>query len=273
MTTERKNMTGLIHDKTQLNFEEVLGIDIGGTGIKIAPVNLRGGRLIQESVRVGTPQPAEPRAILKLLQQVLMKLNWRGPIGCGFPGVVKNGRILTAENLSPKCIGFDLQDGIEAISGHPVVVINDADAAGLAEMKFGAGREFNRPAGGVVMLFTLGTGIGSALFVNGQLVPNTEFGHMEMDGKDAEDWAATVVREKENLSWDTWGMRVNRFLQRMERLFSPDLIIVGGGVSENPEKFFPYLRVRAKLVPAQMANDAGIIGAALGTLKDANTKS
>jgi polyphosphate glucokinase len=246
--------------------DEVLGIDIGGTGIKASPVNIKKGKLIRTPVKVSTPQPAEPKSILPLLRDLIKNYNWSGPIGCGFPGVIKKGVVLTAANLTDDWISVDLKSEIEGMTNCPASIINDADGAALAEMQFGAGRNFNKKDAGVVMLFTLGTGIGSALFVDGKLVPNTEFGHMEMDGKDAEDWAATVIREKEKLSWKIWGERVNKFLKRIEVLFTPDLIIIGGGVSENPEKFFPYLTVKAKLVSAQMANDAGIIGAALSTL-------
>jgi polyphosphate glucokinase len=199
---------------TKQNLNNILGIDIGGTGIKIAPVDVKNGKLNAEPFRAPTPQPAEPELVLTTLNELIDKFNWNGLIGCGFPGVVKKGVVYTAANLSDKWIGFNLKSKLEQKTAKISSVINDADAAALAEMKFGAGRDFNKQGAGVVMLFTLGTGIGSALFVDGHLVPNTEFGHMEMDRKDAEDWAATVVREKENLSWKVWGKRVNEFLNK-----------------------------------------------------------
>jgi len=244
----------------------ILGIDIGGTGIKAALVDPVQGTLLFETKKLATPQPATSSSMLKLIYQLIKELNWFGSIGCGYPGVVKNGIVYTAANLDPSWIDVDLAHELRRFTTGTVMVINDADAAGIAEMTFGAGKSRNKKGGGVVMLFTLGTGIGSALFVDGQLVPNTEFGHIEMDGVDAEKLAATVIRERENLSWEIWGERVNRYLQYMEKLFSPDCIIIGGGVSENPEKFFPYLDLKTEILPAKMVNDAGIIGAALAVI-------
>jgi len=244
----------------------VLGIDIGGTGIKAARVDPLHGILQSETRKLATPQPATVNSILKLIHDLIEQFSWNGPIGCGYPGVVKNGIIYTAANLDPSWIKVDLATELRQFTRGTVKIINDADAAGIAEMVFGAGKSRNKKDGGVVMLFTLGTGIGSALFVDGQLVPNTEFGHIIMDGVDAEKLAATVVREIENLSWESWSKRVNRYLQYMEMLFSPDCIIIGGGISENPELFFPYLDLKAEILPARMANDAGIIGAALSVI-------
>ncbi len=245
----------------------VLGIDIGGTGIKAALVDPIKGIIQSKTRKLTTPQPATVDSMLKLFQKLIEQLNWNGAIGCGYPGVVKNGIVYTAANLDPSWIEVDLASELKRFTGGIVKVVNDADAAGIAEMTFGAGKSRNKENGGVVMLFTLGTGIGSALFIDGQLVPNTEFGHIEMDGVDAERLAATVVRENEHLSWEAWAKRVNRYLQYMEMLFSPDCIIIGGGVSENPELFFLYLNLKTEVLPAKMANDAGIIGAALAVMR------
>ncbi len=246
---------------------QILGIDIGGTGIKAAVVDPVKGKVVTEPKRLTTPRPAIAKAMLAIIGELVKQFEWRGPIGCGFPGVVKNGVVYTAANLDPNWIGVDLAKELKRLTKGTVKVVNDADAAGITEMAFGAGRSRNKHRGGVVMLFTLGTGIGSALFVDGHLVPNTEFGHIEMDGVDAEKLAATVIRERENLSWQVWGDRVNRYLKYMEKLFSPDCIIIGGGVSESPEKFFPYLDLNLEILPAKMGNDAGIIGAALAVIR------
>ena len=244
----------------------ILGIDIGGTGIKAALVDPIKGIIQSETRKLATPQPAIASSMLRLIHDLIERFNWHGSIGCGYPGVVKNGIIYTAANLDPSWIKVDLASELKQFTTGVVTVVNDADAAGIAEMAFGAGKPRNKKGSGVVMLFTLGTGIGSALFVDGHLVPNTEFGHIEMDGVDAEKIAATVVREQENLSWATWAKRVNRYLKYMEMLFSPDCIIIGGGISENPELFFPYLDLKSEVLPAKMANDAGIIGAALAVI-------
>ncbi len=241
----------------------VLGIDIGGTGIKASTVNLNSSKLTGKHLKVPTPQPSTPEAILSGINKILSELNWKGPIGSGFPGVIKKGRVFTAANLSKEWIGINIENEFKEFTSKKVAIINDADAAGLAEMKFGAGAEYYKHKGGVVLMVTLGTGIGSALFVDGHLVHNTEFGHIEIDGIDAEKRAATVHKEREDLSWEEWGARVNKYLRTMENLLSPDVFIVGGGVSESSERFFPFINVNAKLVPAQMGNDAGIVGAAL----------
>jgi polyphosphate glucokinase len=247
--------------KTKANL--VLGIDIGGTGIKAAPVDIDKGELVQERFRVDTPQPPTPENMLSALEEIIEHWKWEGQIGCGFPGVMKKGIVHTAANLSKKWIGVNIAQEIERMSSCRVVVINDADSAGLAEMKFGAGKDYNCHGGGVVMMVTLGTGIGTALFVDGHLVHNTELGHIEINGEDAEKKAAASHRERKDLSWKKWGKYVNRYLQTLEQYLSPDLYIIGGGVSKKSEKFFGYIDVRAKLEPAQMLNNAGIVGAAL----------
>lgn len=243
----------------------VLGIDIGGTGIKSAPVDIEKGVLLDERYRVDTPRLATPKSMLAAIKGIIDYWKWEGALGCGFPGVMKSGEVYTAANLSKKWIGVNIRDEIEKISPCRAVVINDADSAGLAEMKFGAGKKYNRHDGGVVLMVTLGTGIGSALFVDGHLVRNTEFGHIEIDGEDAEKRAAEIHREIEGLSWKKWGKRVDKYLQHIEKLLSPDLIIIGGGISKKSDKFFPYIKVRAGIVPAKMLNDAGIVGAALAS--------
>jgi polyphosphate glucokinase len=237
---------------------EILGIDIGGSGIKGAPVDVKKGKLAGERYRIPTPQPSKPEAVAKVVAEIAKHFEWKGPIGCTFPAVIKGGVAYTAANVDKSWIGVNGQKLLQKKTGCPVLFLNDADAAGIAEMKFGAGQGHQ----GVVIVLTLGTGIGSAIFVNGQLVPNTEFGHMEIRGKDAEDRAADRIRKEKDLNWKKWAAHVNEFLGRMELLFSPDLFIIGGGVSKKHEKFLHLLHTRAEIIPAQMRNEAGIIGAA-----------
>ena len=237
----------------------VLGIDIGGTGIKGAPVRTADGTLTGERFRLPTPRPATPAAVAKTVGQVVEHFDWKGRVGCGFPAVIRHGEVCTASNVSKRWLGVNASVEFEREAACKFVVANDADAAGLAEMRLGAGRGRN----GVVLFVTLGTGIGSALFMDGILVPNTELGHIEIDGVEAETLAADSVRERENLSWKKWAQRVDKYLKRMSAYLWPDLIIVGGGVSKKHEKFLPYLTVGAEVVPAQMRNEAGIVGAAL----------
>ncbi len=238
---------------------QVLGIDIGGTGIKAAPVDVTAGHLTAERVKLATPQPPTPDAVAGVVKQLVSQFQWDGPAGITFPGVVTNGTIRTAPNLDPAWIGVNATQFLGAAAGLDVVVINDADAAGIAEMKFGAGRDHP----GTVLLLTLGTGIGSALFYNGVLIPNTEFGHIEIHGEDAEKRASEHAREEEQLGWGKWANRLDIYLDKMEALLSPDLIIVGGGISKKSGKFLPKLTLRATIVPAAMQNDAGIVGAAM----------
>jgi polyphosphate glucokinase len=238
---------------------EILGIDIGGSGIKGAPVDIKTGTLSSERHRIATPQPATPEAVVEVTAQVVEHFDWQGPIGCTFPAVIKEGVAYSAANVDVTWIGANGQDLLKQKTGCPVLFINDADAAGIAEMQFGAGKGYK----GVVIILTLGTGIGSAIFVNGVLVPNTEFGHMEIRRKDAEHRASDRVRKDENLSWKQWAKRVNEFLTRMELLFSPDLFIIGGGVSKKHDNFLPLLKTQAEIVPAKLRNEAGIIGAAI----------
>jgi polyphosphate glucokinase len=243
---------------------ESFGVDIGGSGIKGAPVDLVRGALAQERQKILTPHPAVPAAVVAAVCEVVDHFGQQGPVGITFPGVVVDGHTLTAANVDPGWFGLDAVDHFEQALGRPVALLNDADAAGVAEMAFGAGRD----QGGVVITLTFGTGIGSALFVDGTLVPNTELGHLELDGKDAERHASSAARERHDLSWAKWAERVDRYLAHVEMLFSPQLVIIGGGVSRKHEKFLPLLkRRRAEVVPAQLQNDAGIVGAAMAAAK------
>jgi polyphosphate glucokinase len=238
----------------------VLGIDIGGTGIKAAPVDTTTGELLAERQKLDTPHPATPGAVTEVVSQLVKNFGWTGPAGITFPGVVIDGVIHTAANVDPSWIGIDGPPAFAAATGLSVTMLNDADAAGVAEMRFGAGKGVR----GTVLLLTLGTGIGSALFTDGVLVANTEFGHIEIRGKDAEKRASELVREEHNLSWGHWADRVDEYLAHMDALLSPRLIIIGGGVSKKSDKFLPLLTgMRCEVVPASLQNDAGIVGAAL----------
>jgi polyphosphate glucokinase len=241
---------------------QVLGIDIGGTGIKAAPVDVAAGKLTADRQKLATPHPAKPDAVADVVSELVKAFAWTGPVGITFPGVVIDGHIQTAANLDPDWIGLDGRELFGRATGQPVTVINDADAAGMAEMRFGAGAGEQ----GTVLMLTLGTGIGSALFIKGTLVPNTEFGHVEIRGKDAEKRASEHAREEQDLSWGKWAGRVDEYLEHMEALMSPGLIILGGGISKKSDKFLPLLTgLRARVVPAKMLNDAGIVGAAMAT--------
>ncbi|MFH8614028.1 polyphosphate--glucose phosphotransferase [Streptomyces sp. NPDC017979] len=239
----------------------VFGVDIGGSGIKGAPVDLDAGDLAQERYKVLTPQPATPDAVADGVAEVVRHFGWTGPVGITFPGVVTGGVTRTAANVDKGWIDVDAAQLLSSrLDGSAVTVLNDADAAGVAEMTFGAGRG----RGGTVMLLTFGTGIGSALFVDGRLVPNTELGHLELHGRDAETHASTKAKEDGDLSWAHWARRVQKYLAHVEMLFSPELFIIGGGVSRKAEKFLPLIEgVRAEIVPAQLQNNAGIVGAAM----------
>lgn len=240
----------------------VLGIDIGGSGIKGAVVDTSTGKFIAERHRLDTPKRATPKAMAETVREIAQHFSWKGRIGCGMPGPIKQGRVLTANNLHKSWIDTEAAPLYAKATGCKVTVINDADAAGLAEMKLGAGKKHS----GVVVIVTLGTGIGSALFVNRRLVPNTEFGQIELGGKNAEQRASSRVREEKGISWKKWGKAVNEYLHALENLLWPDLIIIGGGVSKKHEKFVHHFTTRTPVVPARFRNDAGIIGAALGAL-------
>lgn len=238
---------------------EILGVDIGGSGIKGAPVDTQTGILLTPRYRLPTPSPSKPQAVAEIIAKIIQNFNWQGFIGCGYPGVVQNGVTMSAANVHKQWIGLDAAALITEVTGCQTCVLNDADAAGLAEMTFGAGKDRK----GVVFILTIGTGLGTALFKDGILVPNTEFGHIEIDCQDAETFATDAARKRLKLSWKRWARYVNRYLLTMEKLVSPDLIILGGGVSKSYDRFVPYLTTRAEIVPAQMFNEAGIVGAAL----------
>ncbi|HEU0088935.1 MAG TPA: ROK family protein [Pseudonocardiaceae bacterium] len=234
------------------------GVDVGGSAIKGCLVDLRLGALDEERVRIPTPQPATPEAVATLVAAITHEFGWNGPMGVTLPCVVKQGVARTAANVDQTWIGTDAAALFSKHCRVPVMVLNDADAAGLAEMRFGAGRDRD----GVVVLLTFGTGIGSAVFLDGELLPNTELGHLQVDGAEAEERAAASVRDAEALSWADWVPRVSRYLQVLENLLWPDLIIVGGGVSRKAGRWLPMLQCRTPVVAAALRNDAGIVGAA-----------
>jgi polyphosphate glucokinase len=245
----------------------VFGIDVGGSGIKGAPVDMRTGELLAQRIRIKTPKPATPEAIVTTAVEVVRRSVWDGPVGCGFPAVVKEGVVRTAANIDKAAIGFDIQERLERELKGPVRVMNDGDAAGLAEMRWGAGRGCE----GVVLMLTLGTGIGTCLFVKGRLVPNTELGHIEVRGKDAEHRASDSARKREDLSWQQYAERLDEYLHKIEDLLWPDLIVIGGGISKKADKYFPHLTARTKVVRAEMLNEAGIAGAALAGVPEKAT--
>jgi polyphosphate glucokinase len=238
---------------------DILGIDIGGSGIKGAPVDLSQGVLAAERLRIATPQPATPDAVADTVGRIIRHFNWTGPVGCGLPSVVQNGVARTAANIASSWIGTDVRTLLSQRTGCPVTVINDADAAGIAEMRFGAGRGRN----GTILMVTVGTGLGTALFRDGALVPNTELGHLLLNGKVAEKYASAATREDLGLSYETWAKRLDLYLHQLQSLFWPDLFILGGGISKKHEKFFPFLTIETEFLPAILRNQAGIVGAAL----------
>ena len=238
---------------------EILGIDIGGSGVKGAPVEVETGNLLAPRLRIPTPEGAKPQPTAEVVAQIARQFNWQGAIGVGFPAAVRAGIVRTAANIHPKWIGTPVEELLSQVTGCPTYVVNDADAAGLAEMSFGAGRGRQ----GVVLIVTIGTGLGTALFVDGYLLPNMEFGHIEIRGQDAERRASDQARKLKKLSWKKWAKNLDEYLRTLERLLFPDLIILGGGVSKKSEKFIPYLHLEAEVCPAALLNEAGIVGAAL----------
>jgi polyphosphate glucokinase len=238
---------------------QILGIDIGGSGIKGAPVDISTGDLLADRYRIRTPKGAEPEPMAEVVAQIAQNFEWKGPIGLGFPAPIKSGTVMMAANISEKWVGLNADSLFSKATECPCTTINDADAAGLAEMTFGAG--IGQP--GTVIMVTLGTGIGSAVFHGGRLLPNTEFGHLEIDGKEAEVRASDAARQREGHSWKKYAKRLNRYLATMEKLFWPNLFIIGGGISKEYDKFLPLLTIETHVVPAQLLNEAGIVGAAL----------
>ena len=238
----------------------IMGVDVGGSGIKGVPVDVVTGALLEDRFRLPTPDKARPDEVSATVAEVVKHFNWSGPVGIGFPAVVRNGIVYTAANIHKSWIETNADVLLREATGCPVYVLNDADAAGIAEMKFGVGRERSK---GVVMMITIGTGLGTALFVDGHLVPNTELGHIEIRGKDAESRASDAARQRKEMSWEEWGGKFNEYLGWLERLFWPDLFVLGGGVSKLSHKFMPYLKLKTEVIPAQLLNQAGIVGAAL----------
>ena len=242
---------------------QALGIDIGGSGIKGAPVNIETGELLAERLRIKTPKGAKPEPVAEVVAEIVHSFKWNGPIGVGFPAPIKNGVALMAANVSEKWVGINADDLLTNATGCPCKVGNDADVAGMAEMKFGAGKGQH----GTVIMVTLGTGIGTAIFYNGHLVPNTELGHLQMDGMDAEHRASDAARQAKDMSWKKYAKRLNEYLNELEKLFWPDLFIIGGGISKQSEKYIPLLTIDTPVVTAALLNEAGIVGAALGALR------
>jgi polyphosphate glucokinase len=240
-------------------FMEVLGIDIGGSGIKGTLVNTKTGEFTEERYRIPTPQPATPEAIANTIKDIADHFNYSGVIGCGFPSLIKKGVIMTASNIDKSCIGVDANKLFTKITGRKTLVWNDADVAGYAEMKLGTKSKHQ-----FGIFITIGTGIGTAFIMNGKLLPNTELGHVYMEnGLKAEKFTSDAVRKNEDLDWETWGKRFNSYLQYMELLFSPDVFILGGGASKKYNKFADYISVNADIEPSTLLNKAGIVGAAL----------
>ena len=236
-----------------------VGIDIGGTGVKAGPVDLGTGTLLASRSRAETPHPATPVALVDVVRELLEGIESDGPLGVTLPSVVLHGVVKTAANIDASWIGTDAVELFSTATGRPANVVNDADAAGMAEVRYGAGKGQD----GVIILVTLGTGIGSGLFVDGILVPNSELGHLHLHHGDAEDWASESARERDQLSWKAWAHRISNYLELVESLLWPDLFIIGGGVSRRSDRFLPFVECRTQVVPALLHNDAGIVGAAM----------
>lgn len=238
---------------------KILGIDIGGSAVKGAPVDTRTGALLEPRLRLATPEPLAPRAMAAAVSEITRHFGWRGRIGVGFPGVVQGQRTLTSANLHPRFVGAETGKLLAAATGCRVALINDADAAGLAEIRFGAGRN----VAGTVLLVTLGTGVGTALFRDGVLWPNTELGHLPVRGRSAERFVSAAARKRRGLSWTAWGRELGAYLRTLEMLFWPDLIVLGGGASAKSDRFLHHVKCRTRLVTASTGNEAGMVGAAL----------
>lgn len=242
-----------------MKLKKILGIDIGGSGVKGAIVDTKKGKLITERYRIPTPQPATPEAVAIVIQKIAKHFKWKGPVGVGYPGVIQHGIARTAANVDKSWIDKNLNKLFSKATGCKVHVVNDADAAGMAEVTFGAGKGKL----GTLVLITVGTGFGFVIFTNGHMVPNLEMGHLILHGADAELYATDAARKRDQLDWDTWAGRFNEYLTRVEELVWPDMIIIGGGVSKKVDKFTHHLTTKAKVVPAKLMNEAGIVGAAM----------
>ena len=241
------------------------GVDVGGSGIKGGIVDLDTGQLIGDRFKLLTPQPATPPAVAKTIAEVVNEFGWTGRLGVTYPGVVTNGIVRTAANVDSAWIGTNAGEIIGAkLNGQQVTVLNDADAAGLAEERYGAGKDKS----GLVVMLTFGTGIGSAVIYNGTLIPNTELGHLEVGGKEAEQRAASSVKDKNNMSYEKWATEVTKVLVAIENALWPDLFIAGGGISRKADKWVPLLESRTPVVPAALLNTAGIVGAAMAASAD-----
>jgi polyphosphate glucokinase len=247
----------------------ILGIDIGGSGIKGALVDIETGEMVSDRFRLPTPELAKPDDVADVVQQVVQHFDYHGPLGAGFPSVILHGVVYTAANIHESWIGVNAEELFTRKTGCKSFVVNDADAAGVAEMSFGVGKGYGK---GVVLFLTLGTGIGSAIFIDGKLLPNTEFGHLEVRGKDAEKRASDAARKRKELSWAEWGLRLQEVLAKMEALIWPDLIVLGGGISKEWENFIPHLHLRAEIIPAELLNQAGIVGAAMYAWQQSQAK-
>lgn len=243
---------------------DVLGIDIGGSGIKGAPVNIETGELTTERYRVGTPTPSTPAAVAECVKELSAHFSWKGKVGCGFPAPILHGVAKTAANIHKRWVETNVNELLSEATGCEVHTLNDADAAGLAAARLGAGRDRM----GVIIFITVGTGLGTAIICDGKLLPNTELGHLYLDnGSEGERWASDAVRKKEDLSWQKWAIRFDHYLKELEKLFWPDLFIVGGGASKKTDKFFKYLTVHTEIIPSKLRNHAGIIGAAMAAVQ------
>ena len=238
---------------------EILGIDIGGTGIKGNPVDTVTGEALADRHRLLTPKPATPDAMVDTVKELVDHFNWKGPIGCGFPAAIKHEIVMTASNIDKSWIGKNASEMIRQRTGCPTHLVNDVDAAGIAEMSFGEGKGVK----GTVIVVAVGTGIGTAVFTDGYLLPNSELGHVSLGGIVGEEYASNATRKREELGWEEWGHRLNRYLKRLEFLLWPDLIILGGGVSKHSHEFLSYIDINCEVIPAKMLNHAGTIGAAI----------
>jgi polyphosphate glucokinase len=252
-----------VSEQTGSSLSQAFGIDIGGSGIKGALVDTTTGALVTSRVRYATPSPSTPDLVAEIVARLVGDAGWDGPIGATFPAVIQHGVACSAANVDPSWIGTDVDAVFTKATTGDVIVLNDADAAGIAEARFGAAKGVS----GVVIMLTFGTGIGSALLVDGKLVPNTELGHLELDGHDAESRAAASVRDREEMSYRRWARRVQKYMSHVERLFTPDLFVVGGGVSKESHKWVPFLSLNAPVKPAQLLNNAGIVGAAVAAVE------